>query len=65
MMSQSSALIFQWENHYACASEMFPFVCASARVHTGPITINASEPLRLFLNPISVPVTLIYIEEAQ
>ena len=58
-MSRSSALIFQWENHCACTLELPPFVCTSASIHAGTsININASEPLCLFLNPISVPVTL-------
>ena len=62
MMSWLSAFIFQQENHYACASETWSFVCTSASIHARiPNTINASEPLHLFLNPISMPVTYIKI----
>ena len=58
MMSQSSALIFQWENHWACTSELPLFICVSASVHVGTQnTTNASELLCLFLNPIVAPVT--------
>ena len=58
-MSQSSALIFQWENHCTFALATLPFVCTSAGIHTGTlININASKLLYLFLNPISMPVTL-------
>ena len=60
--SQLSALIFQWENHCASTLETSPFVCTSADVHTRtPNTIIASEPLHLFLNPIFMSVTCIYI----
>ena len=61
MMSQLSVLIFQWENHCECALETSPFVCISAGIHAGtPNTVITSEPLYLFLNPISVPVTYIH-----
>ena len=50
MMSQSSALIFQWENHCACTLETLSFICTSAGINTRtPYTINASEPLCLSL----------------
>ena len=59
MTSQPSALIFQWENQCACALETLPFFCTSAGIHARTLsTINASELLRLSLNPISMPVTL-------
>ena len=59
MMSQLSALIFQWENLCVCALEMLPFVCTSAGIHAGTLTnINTSKPLHPFLNLISMPVTL-------
>ena len=59
MMSQLSALIFQWENHCTCTSEMSLFICTSAGIHARTLnTINAFKPLCLFLNPISMPVTL-------
>ena len=59
MTSQSSSLIFQWENHCAFTLETLSFVCTSASIHAGTLnTINASKPLSLFLNLISMPVTL-------
>ena len=59
MTSQSSALIFQWENHCTCASELQTFICATASIFAeAPNTMNASKPLCLFLNPIFMPVTL-------
>ena len=47
------------ENHCACTSEPPTFVCTSASILTRtPATTNASEPVHLFLNPISEPLTL-------
>ena len=46
MMSWGSALIFQWENHSACTSELLSFICTSAGIHTRTLsTLNASKPL--------------------
>ena len=59
LMSQLSALFFQQENHCTYTSGTSLFICAFPGIHTGTLNnINASKPLHLFLNPISVPVTL-------
>ena len=61
-MPWSSALIFQWENHCTCASELPTFVCTCASILAGtPTTMNASKPLCPFLSLIFVPVTYIRV----
>ena len=62
VMSWSSVQFFQWKNHCTCALVPSRFVCEYAGVHVGiPYYYESSEPRRLFSNPLSVSVTLVYI----
>ena len=60
--SWSSTPFFQWENHCTCALVLPWFICKCTSIHFRiPYYYESSKPHCLFSNPLSMPVTYIYV----